>query len=415
MSNPLLATKLFIPPPVKNLVMRPRLLDKLDEGLHPDCRLTLVCAPAGFGKTTLVGSWIANLSFTEKPPSIAWLSLDDRENDTVLFWSYIISALQTIKDGFGSKALVFLKSTPSPDLGQLLSLLINEMVEDPAPSVLVLDDYHLVRNPEIHESLSSLIEHAPAGFHILIVSRTDPPLPLALLRGRGQLVEIRLSDLRFSNEEAFSYLHEGMKLILQIIDVETLNSKTEGWAAGLQMAALSMRDRKDVSGFIEGFSGTNRYILDYLLEQVLARQSPEIQHFLLYTSILERLTAPLCDAVLTGNEEPKMDGDDRSTRSESLSIRQSASILEYLERANLFLVPLDDERIWYRYHHLFADLLRAQLQRSLGAQGVAQLHVRASDWHATKWLDTGGDQSCLPWHRTMSGLSAISNRTIWNW
>ena len=171
--------------------------------------------------------------------------------------------------------------------------------------------------------------------------------------------------------------------------------RTEGWIAGLQMAALSMRDRKDVYGFIEGFSGTNRYILDYLLEEVLASQSPEIQHFLLYTSILERLTAPLCDAVLADDEGSKSEVDDRSTPSESLFLRPSASILEYLERANLFLVPLDDERIWYRYHHLFADLLRTQLQSALGAQGVAELHVRAAEWHGTKWLDTGSNQSCI--------------------
>jgi LuxR family maltose regulon positive regulatory protein len=381
MSTPLLATKLFIPPPGKNLVVRPRLLEKLDQGLYPGCRLTLICAPAGFGKTTLVGSWIANLPSAKNKvsPFIAWFSLDDRDNDPVLFWTYLISALQTTQAGIGSEALSFIQSNPSADLEHFLVLLINDLVQDPNPSILILDDYHLIRNQGIHKSLSSLMERAPAEFHVFILSRTDPPLPLSLLRGRGQLVEIRLADLRFTNEEAFDYLHEGMTLTLPRSDIETLNTKTEGWAAGLQMAALSVRDRKDVSGFIEGFSGTNRYILDYLLEEVLASQSPEIQHFLLHTSILERLTAPLCEAVLGVEKLGDRNISKISATLESPHLLNSQEILEHLERANLFLVPLDDERIWFRYHNLFADLLHARFDQAY--PGLApQLHVRAAVW-----------------------------------
>ncbi len=246
---------------------------------------------------------------------------------------------------------------------------------------LVLDDYQFISSQAVHEEVAFLLEHCPNTLHLVIATRSDPPLPLARLRARGQTVELRAADLRFTEPEAAQFLNDVMGLRLDAGSVAVLEERTEGWIAGLQMAALSMRDRKDVLGFIEGFSGTNRYILDYLLEEVLAGQSPEIQRFLLYTSILERLTAPLCDAVLANDEGSIGEGDDRSTRSEPLSLRQSASILEYLERANLFLVPLDDERIWYRYHHLFADLLRTQLQKSLGDQGVARLHLRASEWY----------------------------------
>ena len=378
-------------------MVRPRLLEKLDQGLYPGCRLTLVCAPAGFGKTTLVSTWAASLDPSKNTalPLVAWLSLDEGDNDPALFWTYVVSALQATRTGIGSNALALIQSSDSSNLEQFLALLVNNLVQDPNPSILVLDDYHLIRNQEIHKSLSSLIEYAPKEFHSLLLSRTSPPLPLALLRGRGQMVEIRLSDLRFSNEEAFAYLYEGMKLILQRIDIETLNSKTEGWAAGLQMAALSIRDRKDLSGFIEGFSGTNRYILDYLLEQVLASRSPEVQHFLLCTSILERLTTPLSKAILGFEKLENWNIDELSPTFQFSNPLNSQQVLEYLERANLFLVPLDDERIWYRYHHLFANLLRARLE--LAYPGLPRGNCVRGGLDGTGRDDGGSNQPCSGW------------------
>jgi len=263
----------------------------------------------------------------------------------------------------------------------VLTSLINDLDSASGDIALVLDDYQFISSQAVHEEVAFLLDHCPHTLHMVIATRVDPPLPLARLRARGQTVELRAADLSFTEPEAAQFLNEVMGLQLDAGSVAVLAERTEGWIAGLQMAALSMRHREDVPGFIEGFSGTNRYILDYLLEEVLAGQSPEIQRFLLCTSILERLTHPLCDAVLANDEGSKGEGDNQSTGSEIFFPSGSASILEYLDRANLFLVPLDDERIWYRYHHLFADLLRTQLHRSLGAQGVAHLHVRASEWY----------------------------------
>jgi LuxR family maltose regulon positive regulatory protein len=377
MPTPLLATKLFIPPPGKNLVVRPRLLEKLDQGLYPGCRLTLVCAPAGFGKTTLVSTWAAGFDPSKNSglPLVAWLSLDGGDSDPLLFWSYVISALQTIRGGIGSKALVFLQSTLAPNLEQFLALLINDLVQVSDPSILILDDYHLLRNPEIHKSLASLVEHIPPGFHVLILSRTDPPLPLALLRGRSQLVEIRLADLRFSTEESFAYLNEGMKLALPETDLTILNAKTEGWAAGLQMAGLSMQGRSDPSRFIETFSGSNRYILDYLTDEILNRQPAEVQNFLLYTSVLDKFSASLCEAVVgtQGNGQ---------------------TLLDQLEKGNLFLIPLDNDCYMYRYHHLFAEILRAKLTHS-DPRLIPVLQKRAAEW-----LEQNGmlEEAVFYWH-----------------
>jgi LuxR family maltose regulon positive regulatory protein len=313
---------------------------------------------------------------------IAWLSLDKDDNLAGRFLNYLVAALQQADNTIGSEAAQLLAAAHQAPPEAVLTSLINDLDAAGGEIALVLDDYQLINSQAVHEQVAFLLEHCPKTFHLVIATRSDPPLPLTRLRARGQMVELRTADLRFTEPEAAQFLNDFMGLSLDTGSVAVLEERTEGWIAGLQMAALSMRDREDVRGFIEGFSGTNRYIMDYLLEEVLASQSPEIQRFLLYTSILERLTAPLCDAVLANDEGAKREGDDRSTRSESLFAGQSASILEYLERANLFLVPLDDERIWYRYHRLFADLLRTQLQRSLGAQGVAQLHVRAAEWHA---------------------------------
>lgn len=373
-ADTLIRTKLRPPFTRPSLVHRPRLQARIAEGLRGP--LTLITAPAGFGKTTLVASCVAGYGMP-----VAWLSLDKNDNQVRRFLYYLVAALQEADNTIGSEAAQLLAAARQAPPEAVLTSLINDLDTAGGEIALVLDDYQFINSRAVHEEVAFLLEHCPRTFHLVIATRSDPPLPLARLRARGRMIELRAADLRFTKPEAAQFLNDVMGLRLDAASVAVLEERTEGWIAGLQMAALSMRDREDVPGFIEGFSGTNRYILDYLLEEVLASQSPEIQHFLLYTSILERLTAPLCDAVLAHDEGFKKEGDDGSTRSEPLFAGASASILEYLERANLFLVPLDDERIWYRYHHLFADLLRAQLQRSLGAQDVAQIHVRAAEWH----------------------------------
>jgi len=374
-ADPLIRTKLRLPFTRPGLVPRPRLEEQIAQGLRGP--LTLITAPAGFGKTTLVVSCIASCGLP-----VAWLSLDKNDNQAGRFMQYLVAALQEADNTIGSEAAQLLAASHRVPPEAVLTSLINDLDTTAREIALVLDDYQSISSQSVHEEVAFFLEHCPNTLHMVIATRSDPPLHLARLQGRGQMVELRTTDLSFTEPEAAEFLNDVMGLRLDAGSVAVLAERTEGWVAGLQMAALSMRDREDVREFIEGFSGTNRYILDYLLEEVLASQSPEIQRFLLYTSVLERLTAALCDAVLADDEGSKREGDDRSTGSVSPFVRQSASTLEYLERANLFLVPMDDERIWYRYHHLFADLLRTQLQRSLGAQGVAQLHVRASEWHA---------------------------------
>jgi LuxR family maltose regulon positive regulatory protein len=382
MAAPFMATKFYVPPPGRYLVERPHLVGRLDECLRPGCRLTLVCAPAGFGKTTLVGAWVAGFKSSNRKssPWIAWLSLDGRDNDPVLFWSYVIASLQAQQEGLGKQSLGLLQTAQSPDLEGNLAALVNDLAEIPGAFILVLDDYHVIRNPAIHRSLSFFIEHAPAQFHVILLSRTDPPLPLALLRGRGQLLAIRLDDLRFSNEDAAAFLNAGMGLNLEAQAVNALNGKTEGWAAGLQMAALSLREtaasqgRQRVEDFVASFSGSNRYILDYLIEEILNQQTTEIQGFLLKTSILDRLCGSLCDAVVGAFERLTVG-----------TLQRSEDVLEYLERANLFIYPLDDRRYWYRYHQLFADLLRKRLgQMDPGV--IPELHQRAIRWYEENGL-----------------------------
>ncbi len=376
---PLISTKLRLPFTRSELVPRALLQTRIEEGLRGP--LTLVTAPAGFGKTTLVASCV-----TGRDMPVAWLSLDKDDNQAGRFLSYLVAALQVANNSIGSEAAQLLAASQQAPPVVVLTSLINDLDATNGEIVLVLDDYHFIRSQAVHEAVAFLLEHCPRPFHLVIASRSDPLLPLARLRARGQTVELRTADLSFTEPEAAQFLNDVMGLRLDAGSVAVLKDRTEGWIAGLQMAALSMRNRKDVLGFIEGFSGTNRYILDYLLEEVLASQPPEIQRFLLRTSILERLTTPLCEAVLANDEGQEREGDERSTHPASLSLRRSAPILEYLERANLFLVPLDDEQDWYRYHHLFADLLRAQLQKSLGDQGVARLHLRAATWHEQNGL-----------------------------
>ncbi|HSL45450.1 MAG TPA: LuxR C-terminal-related transcriptional regulator [Anaerolineales bacterium] len=373
-TDTLIHTKLRLPSIRPSLVPRPRLQKQIVQGLQGP--LTLIIAPAGFGKTTLVASSVKACGMP-----VAWLSLDKNDNQAERFLSYVVAALREADKRIGNEAAQLMAGVQQPPPEVVLTSLVNDLDAASGAIVLVLDDYQFISSQTVHEEVVFLLQHCPHTLHIVIATRSDPPLHLARLRARGQTVELRTADLSFTEPEAAQFLNEIMGLCLDVRSVTALAERTEGWIAGLQMAALSMRDRKDVLGFIEGFSGTNRYILDYLLEEVLASQPPEIQRFLLYTSILERLTAPLCDAVLVNNEQANWESDHGTPGWESLLLGGSASILEYLERANLFLVPLD-ERIWYRYHHLFADLLRTQLQRSLGPQGVSQLHVRAADWHA---------------------------------
>ncbi len=353
MSTPILATKLYIPPPRPKVVLRPRLIERLNEGLHR--KLTLISAPAGFGKTTLLSEWLAGC---ERPA--AWLSLDEGDNDPARFLAYLVAALQTIAPNIGEGVLGVLQSPQLPPTESILTALLNEITTLPDDFVLVLDDYHVIDARAVDDALAFLIEHLPPQMHLIIATREDPHLPLARLRARGQLSELRATDLRFTPSEAAVFLNQAMGLNLSAEDVAALETRTEGWIAGLQLAALSMRGREDVPGFIRAFAGDNRYIVDYLVEEVLQRQPERIRSFLLQTSILDRLSGPLCDAV-TDQEE----GNAR---------------LEALERGNFFVVPLDDKRHWYRYHHLFAEVLYAHLMAEQPDQ-VSTLHRRASAWY----------------------------------
>jgi ATP/maltotriose-dependent transcriptional regulator MalT len=372
--DPFLRTKLHLPFIRKNLVPRLRLREQIRQGLSGP--LTLVIAPAGFGKTTLVASCLASCGM-----AVAWLSLDKDDNQPGRFLNYLIATLQTSDARVGKDAAKLLAVDHQVSPEAVLTSLINDLDAANAEIVLALDDYQFMSSTAVHEQVSFLLEHCPNTFHLMIATRSDPPLPLGRFRARGQMLELRAADLRFTESEADQFLNDVMGLDLDTGSVAMLEERTEGWIVGLQMAALSMRDRKDGLEFIQGFSGTNRYILDYLLEEVLGGQSPEVQYFLLCTSVLERLTAPLCDALL--EREVNARGEDQASHSEQLLVSPSASILEYLERANIFVLPVDDERRWYRYHHLFRDLLRARLAHSPYRQYQKLLHARASIWYET--------------------------------
>ena len=367
----LIQTKIRLPFTRPAIVLRERLQGKIAEGLCGP--LTLITAPAGFGKTTLVTSASAGC---EMP--VAWLSLDKNDNQIERFLRYLIAAVQEVDQRVGGEAEQFMAARGQSQRESILTKLINELDSSGREIALVLDDYQYISNPLVHESVAFLIEHCPSSLHIVIVTRSDPPLSLARLRACGQIQELRANDLRFTESEAAQFLNDVMGQNLDAKSVATLLERTEGWIAGLQMAALSMRDREDISGFLEGFSGTNRYILDYLLEEVLSSQTAEMQCFLLCTSILERLSAPLCEAIL--KERGEGGGESIEFASHPPISMDSQAVLEYLERANLFVVPLDDERKWYRYHQLFADLLQARLDQTY--PGLAsQLHKRAAEWY----------------------------------
>jgi len=385
MPMPILTTKLYITPPQPKVVLRPRLIERLNQGLNHN--LTLISAPAGFGKTTLVSSWINDLqeetTSQEKIANhrskirnrVTWLSLDKGDNDPKLFLTYLVTALQKIAENIGKGVLAGLQSPQPPPIESILTTLLNEITTVQDNFILVLDDYHVIDSKPVDNALTFLLEHLPPQMHLVIATREDPQLPLARLRVRGQLTELRASDLRFTPSEAAEFLNQVMVLNLTEENIAALETRTEGWIAGLQLAAISMQGQEDASSFIKSFTGSNHFVLDYLVEEVLQQQSENVQTFLLRTSILDRLCGPLCDAVL---------GTPASSGQETL---------EYLEHANLFIVPLDDERRWYRYHHLFADLLRQRLQQSAASftendEKVSdQLHIRASIWYEENGLE----------------------------
>jgi LuxR family maltose regulon positive regulatory protein len=384
MSKSILATKLYLPRPRSKAIRRPHLIARLNEGLHPDegfgRKLTLLSAAAGFGKTTLVSEWIAAL--TASPSSrgkgesvgAAWLSLDERDNDLTRFLAHLVGALQTVAPQVGQDTQTTLQAVPPP-AEAILTTVLNDLSTLAGRIILVLDDYHAIDAQPVDRALAFLLQHLPPQMHLVIATREDPQLPLARLRARGQLTELRAADLRFTTEEAAEFLNQVKGLNLSAEAVAALETRTEGWIAGLHLAAISMQGQKDTAGFIKSFTGSHHFVLDYLLEEVLHQQSESVQSFLLRTSILDRLCGSLCDAVML---DPATSGQET---------------LEYLERANLFIVSLDNERRWYRYHHLFGELLRQRLQRRAavpvgeGENGVAEFHIRASQWYEDNGLE----------------------------
>jgi LuxR family maltose regulon positive regulatory protein len=375
---PIIAAKLFVPPARPKFIRRVRLLERLDEGLDLHRKVTLVSAPAGYGKTTLISEWanyrrgdsamIDTAGHSFQPSQIAWLSLDEGDNDPGRFLNYLIAALQTIAPAIGVAASQLLRSSQPPPIESLLPEMVNDMVASPERCILILDDYHVIETRAVDQALTFLIEHLPPQLHLVITTRADPPLPLPRLRVRGQLTELRAADLRFTPTESALFLNQVMGLSLAEADIAALERRTEGWIAGLQLAALALHGTVSMTGqpddaaaFIRSFSGSHRFVLDYLVDEVLHQQPEHVRDFLLRTAVLDRLCGPLCDAVTGGQD--------------------SQAVLETLERDNLFMTPLDNQRRWYRYHNLFADVLRvratAEQPRQLGT-----LHQRASEWYA---------------------------------
>jgi LuxR family maltose regulon positive regulatory protein len=348
----MLLTKLHIPRAGDHIVHRPELYEKLDIGLSR--KLIVISAPAGFGKTTLLSDWI-----NQRKIPTAWFSIDNGDNDPVEFLGYIISGIQSIHEAFGQSALRLLKSPNEPSPESIAGLLINDILKINHDFLLVLDDFHLISNNEIIRLVAFFLERIPDNIHIVILTRSDPTLPIARLRSQNQLVELRSSDLSFTANEISDLFNRKLKIRLSVDDVYSLETITEGWIAGLQLTALSIQGREDISAFIHDLKGDNRYILDYLMEEVLKIQTDDIREFLIQTSVLEQMSAPLCNNVLNRND--------------------SRIILETLDKNNMFIVPLDDERHWYRYHHLFADLLKQRLQQK-DQMLIIDIHNKACDW-----------------------------------
>ena len=363
MTKQILRTKLHIPRLRPDILARDHLVTRLNAGLYR--RLTLVSAPAGFGKTSIVVQWVRGL---DRP--VAWLSLDTHDNDLARFLAYVLHAIQTHTPGFGKTLLSALQAPQLPEQQILLTELVNELAELAQEQLLVLDDYHLIMSAEVDRALGFLLDHAPPGFHLAITTRADPNIALPRLRARGQLTELRVHELRFTDEESRHFLNQVMGLDLSAETAAALEQRTEGWIAGLQLAALSLQGRSDARTLVDSFSGGHHFVLDYLLSEVLQRQPAAVQRFLLQTSILDRFSAPLCAAVV------------------GLADGESQTLLSHVEAANLFLIPLDGERRWFRYHHLFAGLLRQRLGETLPDEDMAEadLHIRASEWFESQGL-----------------------------
>ncbi|MDQ0079329.1 LuxR C-terminal-related transcriptional regulator [Arthrobacter oryzae] len=360
MAMSMLATKFHVPAPRRHAVARPRLVDPLLSESRAGRKLTLVCAPAGFGKTTLLSQSVHRVRAAEPEVRVAWLSLDAGDNDPARFLTHLIAGMHGVDADIGSRAQALLDATQAAAAEPVLVALINDLAQVGTSFIAVLDDYHAIEARPVHDAVAFLLDHSPPQLHLAIASRSDPPLPLSRLRVRDQMTELRAADLRFSAKEAQAFLNDCMGLSLSAEHIFALEARTEGWAAGLQLAALSLRGHADVTGFIGAFTGSNRFILDYLVEEVLQRQPEHVRSFLMRTAVLDRLSGPLCDAV-TGQGG-------------------SSAVLDGLERANLFVVPLDDRRQWYRYHHLFADVLRARASHE--EPDLQQpLHRRASEWY----------------------------------
>lgn len=362
MSETILATKLYIPSLHPQVIQRHSILELINVGLSIEKRLVLVCAPAGYGKTTLVCEWLQRI------PQACWISLDKSDDEPRLFFSYLIAGLQTILPGIGRQSQAILDAPQPPPLQLVLSLLLNDLAQTHSQTVIVLDDYQSIHTNQIHEGITYLLDHLPPEVHFVITTRSDPPLPLHRYRSRGQLVEIRAEDLRFSIDEISVFMKKVTVISLSPSEIATLESRTEGWAAGLQMAAISLRKSPNTVEFIRSLASSNRFILDYLMEEVLKNQTDAVQRFLIETSILNRICAPLSEAVIHSGAE------------------KNQSILQELERENLFLISLDDEHRWYRYHHLFQDLLLMRLKQSM-PEKIQELHRSAGNWYETNgWI-----------------------------
>jgi LuxR family maltose regulon positive regulatory protein len=371
-STPLLKTKLNMPPQRSNLILRPRLMLKLEQALQRQQHLILISAKAGSGKTSLVSEWVHRQDLP-----VSWISIDSGDNDPRRFCSYLIAALQQIHPNIGKSLLNQIETPQLPPAEMLLTGLINELASSPLPFLLVLDDYHLIQNDWIHEAIEYLVKHQPPGLVVIIITRVDPPFSLTLMRSRAQITEVRGEDLRFTTTETAKYLKDKMELDLSAAALAILDQRTEGWIVGLQMAAISMQGHKqsgDLTTFIESFGGTDRFVLDYLMEEVIEQQAEATKNFLFETAIFGRLSGALCDFVRGGLSGAESD-------LANLTAQNSQSILEQLERMNLFVIALDNERRWYRYHHLFADLLNSSLQQKRTPEEIRELHRRASLWY----------------------------------
>ena len=407
MTNNLILTKLYIPRPRANLVPRPQLLERLDEGQRG--KLTLLSAPPGFGKSTLLGDWARRGDYW-----VAWLSLDERDNDLTRFLTYLIAALQTVYEDVGTIAREILEAQGQTAYESILTALINEVVEAPGGRgralVLILDDYQLITARPVHEAVTFLLDFLPPRMHLIIASRTDPELSLGRLRISGQLAELRATDLRFTLAEIAVFFQEVMGQRLAAADIASLLTRTEGWVAGLQVAALSMKGRDDVSSFIQTFSGDNRYILEYLIEEVLERQPQSVQRFLIQTAVLDRLSGPLCDAVVGAGEQGVGGKEQVAGGKEHVAGGKerggSQVVLERLQTADLFIARLDDERRWYRYHPLFAEFLRAHL-RATQPELAPLLHRRAA-----RWLEQNGQPAEAVGHALAAGDHAQAVRLV---